>query len=278
MKLKQFEKDGLVHHSVIGDFTAPEALELFESGTLPRPNLVTFSPPYPGRGWTSTFTEDGKELTLRGFDELMLGILGAAEKIILPAGFIVINFDDWWVTTEKITRVISYHETFDRFLRDMGFVCCAKLLWEKGVLRNMMKILKGINHDIPRIGQRQLNNVEHIWAYQRECREDIPEVDDEFITWESKVANPHDEWSLLHREVIWRVETPAAPSRVGHPCEQPVELVRRIIKRWSYPGDVVLDPCCGSGTVLEAASLLSRTGIGFEINPVYAAAQRARMM
>jgi len=49
----------------------------------------------------------------------------------------------------------------------------------------------------------------------------------------------------------------------------PLELPRRLIKLYSFPGDVVLDPFMGSGTTLQAARLLGRTGLGMDISANY---------
>jgi site-specific DNA-methyltransferase (adenine-specific) len=61
----------------------------------------------------------------------------------------------------------------------------------------------------------------------------------------------------------------ANPRRIGHPAPFPEELPRRLIKLYSYPDDLVLDPFLGSGTTLAAAAKLGRRGIGVEINPIY---------
>jgi site-specific DNA-methyltransferase (adenine-specific) len=61
----------------------------------------------------------------------------------------------------------------------------------------------------------------------------------------------------------------ANPRRVGHPAPFPEELPRRLIKLYSYPGDLVLDPFVGSGTTLVAARKLARRSLGVEINPLY---------
>jgi site-specific DNA-methyltransferase (adenine-specific) len=45
----------------------------------------------------------------------------------------------------------------------------------------------------------------------------------------------------------------------------------------SNPGDVVLDPFCGSGTTLVVAKKLHRRFLGFELSPDYAAAIRRRL-
>ena len=51
----------------------------------------------------------------------------------------------------------------------------------------------------------------------------------------------------------------ANPRRVGHPAPFPEELPRRLIKLYSYPNDLVLDPFAGSGTTLVAARKLGST-------------------
>src|SRR5579859_2601632 len=61
----------------------------------------------------------------------------------------------------------------------------------------------------------------------------------------------------------------ANPRRVGHPAPFPEELPRRLIKLYSYPDDLVLDPFLGSGTTLTAASRLGRRGLGVEINTAF---------
>ena len=63
----------------------------------------------------------------------------------------------------------------------------------------------------------------------------------------------------------------ANPRRVGHPAPFPEELPRRLIKLYSYPDDLVLDPFSGSGTTLVAAKRLGRYSVGVEINPTFCA-------
>lgn len=53
--------------------------------------------------------------------------------------------------------------------------------------------------------------------------------------------------------------------RLGYPTQKPLELLERIIKTSSNPGDVVLDPFCGCGTAVHAAQKLERNWIGIDI-------------
>ena len=50
-----------------------------------------------------------------------------------------------------------------------------------------------------------------------------------------------------------------------HPTQKPVELLKTLIEIFTDEGDVVIDPCAGSGSTIIAAERLNRKGFGFEI-------------
>jgi len=50
-----------------------------------------------------------------------------------------------------------------------------------------------------------------------------------------------------------------------HPTQKPVKLLEKLIKTFTDEGDVVIDPCAGSGSTLIAAQNLNRKQFGFEI-------------
>lgn len=51
-----------------------------------------------------------------------------------------------------------------------------------------------------------------------------------------------------------------------HPSQKPVAVMKKLIQTFTDPGDVVIDPCCGSGSTLRAAAELGRSAYGFEID------------
>ena len=51
-----------------------------------------------------------------------------------------------------------------------------------------------------------------------------------------------------------------------HPAQKPVKLLKQLIQIFTDEGDVVIDPCCGSGATLRACKELNRTSYGFEID------------
>lgn len=54
-----------------------------------------------------------------------------------------------------------------------------------------------------------------------------------------------------------------------HAAEKPVALLKQLIECSTLPGDMVLDPCCGSGSTLIAAKTTHRKAIGIEKSPTY---------
>ena len=50
-----------------------------------------------------------------------------------------------------------------------------------------------------------------------------------------------------------------------HPTQKPVKLLEQLIEIFTDEGDVVIDPCAGSGSTLLAAAQMNRRAYGFEI-------------
>jgi len=65
---------------------------------------------------------------------------------------------------------------------------------------------------------------------------------------------------------IWNI--PGASTK-QHPAPFPLELAKRLVRMFSFTGDTVLDPFCGSGTTMIAAFRTGRNSIGVEIEPEY---------
>ncbi len=62
-----------------------------------------------------------------------------------------------------------------------------------------------------------------------------------------------------------------------HGCQMPEQILGRIVRVSSNPGETVLDPFAGSGTTLTVAKKLDRRYLGFELSPDYVEAARKRL-
>lgn len=78
------------------------------------------------------------------------------------------------------------------------------------------------------------------------------------------------EWSYT----VWEMDTEMDRT---HPAPYPLELPRRLIKFYSFPGQTIVDPFLGSGTTMKACMELNRNSIGMELNPEYVEMIKARL-
>ena len=62
-----------------------------------------------------------------------------------------------------------------------------------------------------------------------------------------------------------------------HPAIFPERLVADHIESWSNPGDLILDPMCGSGTTCKMAALTNRNWLGIDISQEYIDIARERL-
>lgn len=86
----------------------------------------------------------------------------------------------------------------------------------------------------------------------------------------------HDDW-LEWTNGLWRFPGESSPWEY-HPAPFPLELPRRLLHLLTFPGDLVLDPFLGSGTVALAAFRAGRRVVGVDRSPAYVASATRRLM
>jgi site-specific DNA-methyltransferase (adenine-specific) len=85
--------------------------------------------------------------------------------------------------------------------------------------------------------------------------------------------------ALFTRELannVWHI-APVPPGQYDHPCPFPEEIPFRLVRLYSYKGDLVLDPFAGSGTTLKAAHHLGRKWVGYEVQKEYCELAKRRI-
>ena len=97
------------------------------------------------------------------------------------------------------------------------------------------------------------------YTYHLECRHPLSER-----TKDGRSANYAD------REDVWYIPREFWPGQKKTATKLPEALVEKILAYSSSPGDVVLDPFLGSGTVGVVAQRMGRRWIGIEIVDAYA--------
>lgn len=89
-----------------------------------------------------------------------------------------------------------------------------------------------------------------------------------------RAAIPKPQWRALFSD-IWEVPG-ARADRACHPAPFPEELPRRLIRMFTLPNDIVLDPFVGSGTTCAIARRMGRRYTGLDVNAEYVARARER--
>ncbi len=84
-----------------------------------------------------------------------------------------------------------------------------------------------------------------------------------------------EEWSDWGSRAVWNI--PSVRSNTEHEAQFPVELPRRVIRIFSGPGDLVIDPFMGLGTTAVAAIREGRSYIGIDSMPEYVDRASARI-
>lgn len=96
--------------------------------------------------------------------------------------------------------------------------------------------------------------------------------------------NPSDFWEFeavesFQGQPVWDFPNVKAnhPEKTFHPCQFPNEVADRCILAFTSPGDIVLDPFAGVGTVVSCAEARNRIGIGFELEGAYVREANSRL-
>jgi DNA modification methylase len=87
---------------------------------------------------------------------------------------------------------------------------------------------------------------------------------------EGKTCRGYDWWEINQVKNVSKGDN-------NHSCPIPEEVARRIILSTTQEGNLVVDPFCGSGTILKVAKELGRNYIGFELSENYIETAKRRL-
>lgn len=89
----------------------------------------------------------------------------------------------------------------------------------------------------------------------------------------------HVETTVRGVNDVWRIPClqPASREWTGYPTQKPEALLERVVCSTSRPGDLVVDPMCGSGTTLAVAARLGRRWAGSDESPAAVEVARRRL-
>jgi site-specific DNA-methyltransferase (adenine-specific) len=83
------------------------------------------------------------------------------------------------------------------------------------------------------------------------------------ILYREKLPKFNNKGKMIFNWFNWQSDDKGIPKI--SPVQKPVAVLRQLIEIFTDPGDVLIDPCAGSGSTLRAAKELGRHSYGFEI-------------
>lgn len=90
-------------------------------------------------------------------------------------------------------------------------------------------------------------------------------VEHALVLYRDKLPKFRNDGHMIFNWFEWKRDSAKDVPKI-HPTQKPVNVISRLIEIFTDPGDVVIDPCAGSGSTLRAAKELGRSCYGFEIN------------
>ena len=209
-------------------------------------HLMITSPPY------NVGKEYDDNLTLDEYLELLTSVFSETYKKLVTGGRACIN-----IANLGRKPYIPIHAMVIELMLSLGFLMRGEIIWDKSASAggscawgSWMSASNPVLRDYH----------EYILVFSKEsysknklqAKKDTIAKDD-FIQWTKSI------WTF-----------PAVNAKkIGHPAPFPIELPHRLINLYSYEGDVILDPFCGSGTTCIAAIQNNRNYIGYDINQDY---------
>ena len=85
------------------------------------------------------------------------------------------------------------------------------------------------------------------------------------VLYRDKLPKFNNNKKMIFNWMEWRRDNKNEYPKI-HPTQKPVGLLKNLINIFTDEGDVVIDPCAGSGTTLRACMELNRNSYGFEIS------------
>ena len=184
-------------------------------------------------------------------------------RVLVPGGRLVCVVGDVCQSRRKFGRhaVVPLHADICVLCRKIGFDNLNPIIWHKisnasFEVENGTKFL-GKPYEPNAIIK---NDIEFILMQRKPGGYRKPTADQRRLSRLTK-----QEYGQWFRQ-IW---TLSGASTKDHPAPFPLELAFRLVRMFSFVGDTVLDPFCGSGTTMLAAMQCGRNSVGIEIDRAY---------
>jgi len=227
-------------------------------------HLVVTSPPY----WIlKRYNENPDQLghieDYEKFIKELSKVWQHCYRILVPGGRLVCVVGDVCLSRRKFGRhvVVPLHADIAVSCRKIGFDNLNPIIWHK-----IANATYEVNNGTKFLGKPYepnaiiKNDIEFILMQRKPGGYRKPTIEQRELSMIDK--KDYKSWF----QQFWNI--PGASTK-NHPAPFPLELAYRIVRMFSFYGDTVLDPFCGTGTTMLAAMKANRNSIGVEIDPEY---------
>lgn len=216
-------------------------------------HLMVTSPPY------NVKKEYDQDMTLKEYLGLIRRVGEETYRVLVTGGRACIN-----IANLGRKPYLPLHSYIIGEMLDIGFLMRGEIIWDKASSAGSSTAwgtwLSAKNPVLRDVHEYILVFSKDSFSRKDDRKESTIERDD-FLSWTKSV---------------WTFPSVSA-RRIGHPAPFPVELPKRLIELYTYQGDIILDPFCGSGTTCVAAIESGRHFVGYEINSEYVRLSKDRI-
>jgi len=239
-------------------------------------DLVFTSPPYADRrssGYSGDekFKYDGVQPDQ--YVDWFLPIAKEVHRILKPTGSFFLNIK---AACDKGERLLYVYDLVLSIKREAGLRFVDEYIWYKSAsprkksfrlkdcwepIFHFSKQKNFINHDLIRIKSESTFGDKRGYSCYNDVTGNIGGYHD--------VCTQVSGWTDPDNILYFPTSLMVKDGKMGHPAKFPVELADFIVKGFCPPNGTVLDPFCGSGTTLLAATRLGCEAIGFDLEQKY---------
>ena len=218
-------------------------------------DMIMTSPPYHN---LRVYSNDPSDLSnCESYEEYyyLLGlVIEECTRVLKPGGKFVMQFEDYNYTLGRDNRMgqESITGAINQIFLDNGYSLWTKAFWRKYSAQRAMLAQGNLYYRNMKARDTILAaNVGFVYVYKKAGECEVIKASDITLA----------EWAQ-YADAVWDIGN----SGIGHTTPFAEELVKRCVKLWSCPGDTILDPFAGAGTVNKVAIENHRNAIGIELN------------
>jgi DNA modification methylase len=211
-------------------------------------DLIFTSPPY-NFGLDYENHQDGVDW--EKYFEKLFSIFKECIRVLKYGGRIIVNVQPLFSDYVPIHHIIS------NFFMENKLIWKGEILWDK----------HNYNCKYTAWGSwKSPSNpyLKYTWEFlEIFCKGDLKHEGDDKMA--DITADEFKKWVYAK----WDIQPEYNMKKYGHPAMFPEELVERVLKLFSFKGDIILDPFNGVGTTTAVAKRLSRNYLGIDISKEY---------